>query len=74
MSLAAESAQLALWDWDVANDRVWMTDEGRRFFGFEPGEPIRLSNLSDLGGRVHPDDQRRARDGDPARAGDFRSF
>ena len=53
MSLAAESAQLALWDWDVANDRVWMTDEGRKFFGFEPGEPVRFSNL---GGRVHPDD------------------
>ena len=42
MSLAVESAQLALWDWDVANDRVWMTDEGRKFFGFEPGEPIRF--------------------------------
>ena len=56
MSLAAESAQLVLWDWDVANDRVWMTDEGRKFFGFEPGEPIRLSNLANLGGRVHPDD------------------
>jgi two-component system, LuxR family, sensor kinase FixL len=53
MSLAAESAQLAMWDWDVANDRVWMTDEGRKFFGFEPGEPIRFSHL---GGRVHPDD------------------
>ena len=26
MSLAVESAQLALWDWDVANDRVWITD------------------------------------------------
>ena len=46
MSLAAESAQLALWDWDVANDKVWMTDEGRRFFGFEPGEPIHFSNLA----------------------------
>jgi PAS domain-containing protein len=40
MSLAAESAQLALWDWDVANDRVWMTDEGRKFFGFEPANPF----------------------------------
>lgn len=53
MSLAAESARLALWDWDVANDRVWMTDEGRKFLGFEPGEPVHFSNL---GGRVHPDD------------------
>ena len=54
MSLAVESAQLALWDWDVANDRVWMTDEGRKFFGFEPGEPIDYANLA---GRVHPDDR-----------------
>ncbi len=56
-SLAAESAQLALWDWDVVNDRVWMTDEGRKFLGFEPGVPIRFSNLATLGGRVHPDDR-----------------
>ena len=54
MSLAVESAQLALWDWDVANDRVWMTDEGRKFFGFEPGEPLHYANLA---GRVHPDDR-----------------
>ena len=53
MSLAVESAQLALWDWDVVNDRVWMSDEGRKFFGFEPGEPL---HYADLAGRVHPDD------------------
>ena len=54
MSMAVESAQLALWDWDVANDRVWMTDEGRKFFAFEPGEPLHFSHLA---GRVHPDDR-----------------
>jgi C4-dicarboxylate-specific signal transduction histidine kinase len=48
-----ESAQLALWDWDVANDSVWMTDEGRNFFRFEPGEPLHYASLA---GRVHPDD------------------
>ena len=53
MSLAAESAQLALWDWDVANDTVWMTEEGRKFFDFEPGEPLHHAHLA---GRVHPDD------------------
>jgi two-component system, LuxR family, sensor kinase FixL len=57
MSLAAESAQLALWDWDVTNDRVWMTDEGRKFLGFEPGELIHFSKLASLDGRVHPDDR-----------------
>ena len=54
MSLAVESAQLALWDWDVANDRIWITDEGRKFFGFEPGERVTSAKL---GGRVHPDDR-----------------
>jgi C4-dicarboxylate-specific signal transduction histidine kinase len=38
----------------VPNDRVWMTDEGRKFFAFEPGEPLHFSNL---GERVHPDDR-----------------
>ncbi len=53
MSLAVESAQLVLWDWDVVNDTVWITQEGRKFFGFEPGEPLRYANLAGL---VHPDD------------------
>ena len=72
MSLAVESAQLALWDWDVTNDRVWMTDDGRKFLGFEPGEPIHFSNLASLDGRVHPDDRVVRANGDPARAGDSR--
>jgi PAS domain S-box-containing protein len=54
MNLAVESAQLALWEWDMANDRVWMTDEGRAFFGFEPGERLDYATLA---GRVHPDDR-----------------
>jgi PAS domain S-box-containing protein len=54
MSLAVESAQLTLWDWDMANDSVWATDEGRKFFGFEPGEPIDHATLA---GHVHPDDR-----------------
>jgi PAS domain S-box-containing protein len=52
MSLAAESAQLVMWEWDVANDRVWIDDKG--MFGFEPGAPIDHSTLA---GRVHPDDR-----------------
>ena len=56
MGMAAESAQMALWDWDVANDRVWMSDEGRKFLGFEPEASIHLSNLVSVDGRVHPDD------------------
>lgn len=54
MSLAAASAQLAVWDWDIESDQVWVTDEGRKFFGFAPGEYI---DHATLGGRVHPDDR-----------------
>jgi PAS domain S-box-containing protein len=54
MSLAVESAQLAVWDWDVTNDSIWTTKEGRQFFGFEADEPVQFSNLA---GRVHPDDR-----------------
>jgi len=54
MSLAVESAELTLWDWDVANDKVWATDQGRKFFGFEPNEPMDHATLA---GHVHPDDR-----------------
>jgi len=54
MSVAVESAQLVLWDWDIAKDEVWSTDEGLKVFGFQPGEPI---DHATLGGRVHPDDR-----------------
>ena len=54
MSLAAQSAQLALWEWDAARDEVWMTEEGREFLGCEPGERL---DYATLGGRVHPDDR-----------------
>jgi PAS domain S-box-containing protein len=53
MNLAVESAQLTLWDWDVASDTVWATDQGRKFFGFEPNEPMDHATLA---GHVHPDD------------------
>jgi two-component system, LuxR family, sensor kinase FixL len=52
MSLAAESAQLALWDWDLARDVVWVEDHG--LFGFPPDTPI---DHETLGGSVHPDDR-----------------
>jgi PAS domain S-box-containing protein len=52
LSLAAQSAQLALWDWDLERDEVWIQDEG--LFGFEPYKPIDHATLA---GRVHPDDR-----------------
>ena len=51
MSLAAESAQLVLWDWDLARDLVWIQDRG--IFGFPPDTPVDHGTLA---GSVHPDD------------------
>ena len=62
MSLAAESAQLALWEWDLERPGV---DRGRTdFFGFEPNKPVDLATLA---GRVHPDDRALREGGHPAR-------
>jgi signal transduction histidine kinase len=52
MNLSVESAQLALWEWDVPNDKVWIQDRG--LFGFNPSVPI---DNATLGGSVHPDDR-----------------
>ncbi|HET7809912.1 MAG TPA: MASE1 domain-containing protein [Steroidobacteraceae bacterium] len=52
MTLAAESAQLALWDWDLAADVVYVEDQG--LFGFPRNTPI---DHATLGGTVHPDDR-----------------
>ena len=52
MSLATESAQLALWDWDLARDVVYVEDRG--LFGFPRDTPI---DHATLGGSVHPDDR-----------------
>jgi signal transduction histidine kinase len=52
MSATAESAQLALWDWDLPSDQIWIQDQG--LFGFDPKIPIDHSTLA---GHVHPDDR-----------------
>jgi PAS domain S-box-containing protein len=54
MSLAAESARLALWEWDVERDEVLMANRSRRLFGFADGERINFASLNE---RVHPDDR-----------------
>jgi PAS domain S-box-containing protein len=51
MNLTAESAQLAMWDWDLTTGKVLIQDGGR--FGFDPDSAIDHNTLS---GRVHPDD------------------
>ena len=62
MSLATESAQLVLWDWDLTRDVVWIQDRG--IFGFPSDTAV---DHATLGGSVHPED-RGVRDAAIARA------
>ena len=54
MNLAAEAANLGMWEWDVVSDKVWMTDKGRALFGFAPDE--RLDSAAMIAG-LHPEDR-----------------
>jgi two-component system, LuxR family, sensor kinase FixL len=54
MSLAAESANLGLWVWDIARDEVWGTPRFRSMLGFLDGEHITFAVFRE---RVHPDDR-----------------
>jgi PAS domain S-box-containing protein len=40
MSMAASSAELALWVWDIRKDEIWVTAKGRSMFGFSDSEPV----------------------------------
>ncbi len=63
MSLAAEAANLGMWVWDAARDKVWMSDKGRALFGVAADA---LLDDATLIARVHPEDR-------AARAGAIKS-
>ena len=54
LSLAAESANLGLWAWDIARDEIWVTPRFRSTFGFGPEERITFAAFRE---RVHADDR-----------------
>ncbi len=54
MSLAAESANLGLWVWDIVRDEFWVTPRFRSMFGFRPTEQITFAVFRV---RVHPEDR-----------------
>jgi PAS domain S-box-containing protein len=54
MALAVDAASLGLWVWEVSKDEVWMTDQGRAFFGFGPETRLDYATLLS---RVYPDDR-----------------
>lgn len=52
--LAAEAARLALWNWDIAADRIWVNPLGRRLYDIPAGEPIGFERFL---ATLHPDDR-----------------
>jgi len=54
ISLAAESANLALWTIDLKRHESWMSDQGRAIFGLVPNEPLTRRLFFE---RVHPEDR-----------------
>jgi PAS domain S-box-containing protein len=54
MILAAKAANLGMWEWDLGNDDIWMTDKDRSILGIPPDETVDYAALTV---RVHPEDR-----------------
>jgi PAS domain S-box-containing protein len=54
LDLAVRSAELGIWDWDAATDRVSMAGRQAELFGFGPDETV--VPLSAFQARIHADD------------------
>src|SRR5262249_49950413 len=46
--LALESMNLGMYDWDLANNDVYISPAMREAVGFGPDQPVSLGNLQDL--------------------------
>ena len=54
LKLAADAAHLGLWVWDVEQDEIWTTPQGRSLFGFAATERLDSKRLV---AAVHPADR-----------------
>ena len=51
---AAEAARLALWEWDIGRDEIWISAGGRLLHGVESGGKTGIARFTEI---VHPDDR-----------------
>jgi two-component system sensor kinase FixL len=58
LNLAADSADLGLWEWDLSKDEIWVTPKRRAQLGFPVSGKI---TFEDLISRWHPDDRDKVR-------------
>ena len=54
LNLAADSADLGLWEWDIVRNEIWITDRGRSLFGFGGSEKLDFDRFRS---RLHPEDR-----------------
>jgi PAS domain S-box-containing protein len=54
VALAAEAAHLGVWELDTTTNKIWLSDQARKLFQFEPEAEITYSLWND---RVHPEDR-----------------
>jgi two-component system, LuxR family, sensor kinase FixL len=54
LNLAADSANLGMWEWDIVRDEIWITDKGRALFGFDSSEKLDFDLFRS---RLHPEDR-----------------
>jgi len=76
MAMAAEAADLGVWNWDIPRNRVWGSEMWLRLFGLEDGAGVTFEKIIQ---RIHPDDRdtverevRRALSGGIDYAGEYR--
>lgn len=60
-ALAAAAAEDGIWDWDVLDGRMFLSDRAQRILGFEPGPSTRPRDEWTGMLKVHPDDEERRR-------------
>jgi two-component system sensor kinase FixL len=54
MELAENAAELGMWMWDIVRNEIWLTDQGRALFGFQPSEKLDVDRFRS---RLHPEDR-----------------
>lgn len=54
-SIALESGNFAVWDWDIQTDRIILSKIGKRLFGYDEGEIG--EHMAEWAARCHPDDR-----------------
>ena len=53
LNLVADSADLGLWEWDIARNEIWITGKGRSLFGFGTSEKLDFDRFRST---IHPED------------------